>query len=118
MTDLWIAPDACTLPTVEQPLRIAEFDAIFESYVLRVDQLGPTKVRMILAGPDDLIEQVQDLADRESACCSFFRFALGKSRGDRPGQRLVQLDIEVPAGRSAVLAALANRAKSAETGAR
>src|SRR4249919_165930 len=106
MTDLWSAPDTCTLPTVEQPLRVAEFDAVFESYVVRVDKVSPTKVRMILAGPDDLIDQVQDLADRETACCSFFKFALSRSRGDQPGQRLVHLDIEVPTARSDALAAL------------
>ena len=35
------APDACTLPTAERPLRIAEFDDLFADRRLSVDRLDP-----------------------------------------------------------------------------
>jgi hypothetical protein len=35
MVMTWV-PDACTLPTEEVPLRVAEFDALFASTLRRV----------------------------------------------------------------------------------
>ena len=115
MTDLWIAPDVCTLPSVEQPLRVAEFDAVFAAYLRQVEHVSHTKLRMNLAGPDDLAAQVQDLANRETACCSFFTFSVRRSRSDQPDLTSVQLDIEVPAAYGYVLAELANHARPAQT---
>ncbi|MBB6551859.1 hypothetical protein [Nonomuraea rubra] len=37
----WVGPSACTLPTVEQPLRVAEFDALFAGAVQGVAPPGP-----------------------------------------------------------------------------
>ena len=54
MTSPRKAFDACTLPSVEQPLRVAEFDAMFAAHLAGVDRLGPTKVRLLLTGPDEL----------------------------------------------------------------
>ena len=31
----WVAPDACTLPTAERPLRVAEFDDLFANAAAR-----------------------------------------------------------------------------------
>jgi len=47
---------------------------------------------------------VRDLAGRESGCCSFFVFTF------RPGDRVLRLDVEVPAAHVEVLDALASRA--------
>jgi len=111
MTDLWSAPDACTLPSVDQPVRVAEFDAVVAAYVRQVEEVSPTRVRMTLTGPDELAEQIQDLADRETACCSFFTFTL---RNQPELTSVLHLDIEVPAAYTDVLTALANRAKAAQ----
>jgi hypothetical protein len=46
----------------------------------------------------------QDLAARESVCCSFFSFAFHRGDG------VLRLDVEVPAAHVAVLDALAERA--------
>lgn len=48
---------------------------------------------------------MQDLADRENECCSFFGFTVAS---DVPGR--VVFDIEVPAAHIDVLDALADRA--------
>jgi hypothetical protein len=107
-------PQACTLPTVERPLRLAEFDDLFATAVRVVKVLGPTHVLMRLAGPVGLAARVRDLTAREAGCCSFFTFTLiPEPAGD--GEALV-LDIEVPAAYADVLAALAQRANSTSVG--
>ena len=68
--DEW-APDACTLPTPERPLRGAEFDELFAS-VLRAERRRPTRLDLVL--PHDVEAPARDLARRESECCSFFTF--------------------------------------------
>ncbi len=100
-------PDACTLPTAEQPLRLAEFDALFATAVRSVEPLGPTHTRMRLTGPAGLAATVRDLTARETACCSFFTFTVTpEPAGD--GEALT-LDIQVPAAYADVLASLAAR---------
>ncbi|SOD73134.1 hypothetical protein SAMN05892883_2423 [Jatrophihabitans sp. GAS493] len=42
---IWL-PSSCTLPTVEQPLRVAEFDALFVRALREVTRTGPTAVRL------------------------------------------------------------------------
>jgi hypothetical protein len=75
--DDW-APDACTLPTAERPLRVAEFDDLF-TFVMRAERRGPQRLdlvlRSIVEGP------ARDLARRESECCAFFTFEF-ESIGD------------------------------------
>ena len=95
--------DACTLPTTERPLRLAEFDALFSEAVRSVERHGQ-RVRMHLTGTPDLRDRVRDLAERESACCSFFTFAIDGTPGN------VTLEISVPPERRDILAALADRA--------
>ncbi|WP_433222030.1 hypothetical protein ACQP00_22355 [Dactylosporangium sp. CS-047395] len=97
------APDACTLPTAEQPLRLAEFDALFARALRSVEVFGATRARMVFAGPEDLEDTVRDLAAREAACCSFFAFTVTPGRGG------VALDIEVPPRYGDVLEALVQR---------
>jgi thioredoxin-like negative regulator of GroEL len=98
----WVAPDACTLPTAEQPLRVAEFDDLFTA-VTWVDR--PETTRLLLGLPSDpaVAARAADLAMRESGCCSFFTFALTVS-----GARL-QLEVTVPEARTDVLDGLAAR---------
>lgn len=101
----WV-PEACTLPTADQPLRLAEFDALFTASVRGGQRLGPQHLRVSLQGGTDTADSVRELADRETQCCSFFRFTVITPQ---PGQ--VQLDIEVPAGHVDVLDALQARAQ-------
>jgi hypothetical protein len=102
--------DACTLPTAERPLRLAEFDALFRGAVREVADVSPTHTRMRLAGPPGLEATVRDLTARESACCSFFTFTVEPSAGD------VTLGVEVPPPYAGVLAALTARAREALAG--
>jgi len=90
-------PDACTLPTAAQPLRQAEFEALFRTALRRQQRLSPTRLQMTLAGEERLADTVRDLAARESACCSFFDFTV------TPTANTVVLDIKVPATQSDVL---------------
>jgi hypothetical protein len=41
-------PQACTLPTVEQPLRVAEFDGLFATALRGVDRVAPMMLRLVL----------------------------------------------------------------------
>jgi hypothetical protein len=99
----WV-PDACTLPTAEQPLRLAEFDDLFANAVDNSERLSRQHLRLTLTGPADLQATVQDLAARENKCCSFFGFTVAS---DAPGR--VVFDIEVPAAHVDVLDAVADR---------
>lgn len=96
------APQACTLPSVEQPMRIAEFDALFASSLRDVQRLAPTRLRLLLDQRAE--EAARDLTARESECCSFFTFTVTPASDD------VLVDVEVPAAHVAVLDALAVRA--------
>ena len=108
-------PEACTLPTAERPLRLAEFDDLFATAVRRVDPISATHARLHLTGPAGLAARVRDLAARETECCSFFAFTTTPvPAGD--GEALV-LDIEVPAAHADVLASLAQRAGAASAAA-
>jgi hypothetical protein len=100
------APQACTLPTAERPLRVAEFDALFATTLRRVDRISDRHARLHLAGPADLDATVRDLTGREAGCCSFFGFAVSGTAN------AVTLDIEVPAAHVDVLDALIAMARS------
>jgi hypothetical protein len=105
-----VVPDACTLPTAERPLRLAEFDDLFATAVRRVETAGPTRARMWLSGPPGLEATVRDLAARESECCSFFTFTTTAApAGD--GTTLT-LDVEVPPPYADVLDSLVQRART------
>ncbi|GAA0452595.1 hypothetical protein Aca07nite_67410 [Actinoplanes capillaceus] len=97
----WV-PEACTLPTVERPLRLAEFDQLFATALRRQQRLSPTKLRWNL---DPVCEvTVRDLTVRESTCCSFFTFVF------EPSDTALHLDVEVPHAHVEVLDALQRRA--------
>ena len=108
-------PDACTLPTAERPLRLAEFDDLFATAVDRVDPVSAIHARLHLTGPAGLADRVRDLAARETGCCSFFTFTT--SGEPAAGGEAVVLDIEVPAVHADVLASLTQRASTVSAGA-
>lgn len=98
---VWV-PQACTLPTEERPLRVAEFDDLFAVALRRQTRLSPTRLRWELAGVGE--DVVRDLAARESACCAFFTFDVSAGRDG------VRVEVTVPPAYVAVLDALAARA--------
>ena len=102
----WV-PQACGLPTAEQPLRRAEFDALFASAVRRVDRPEPTRLRVELEPTPDVAATTAGLAARETGCCSFFTFTLTATAGQ------LALEVAVTAAHIEVLDALAARATSA-----
>jgi hypothetical protein len=110
----WVPVDACTLPTAEQPLRVAEFDELFATSLrdARPSVEGRPMARLILSGGDTLLARVQRLAEAETSCCSFFTFTVTRLDTEEgpPGETLVALDVEVPAARADVLDALVRRA--------
>lgn len=106
MTDEGWAPSVCTLPTAEQPLRVAEFDALFGQAVQAVERLDPERLRMRLDFSPAVAARAADLAARENGCCSFFTFTLTIADGS------LTLDTTVPAEHVAVLDALQARATS------
>ena len=68
------APQACTLPTAERPVRVAEFDELFATGLRGQQRLARTRLRWRL---DVAAEAAaRDLTSRESECCSFFTFTL------------------------------------------
>jgi hypothetical protein len=99
-----LIPGTCTLPTAQQPLRVAEFDDLFGDCVIAVDRVDATSVRLTLGGGEDVAARVLDLTARETECCSFFTFDLSAAPG---GLRLL---VQVPPGQVAVLDAFTTRA--------
>jgi hypothetical protein len=98
--------DACTMPTAERPLRLAEFDHLFASAARSVTR-DDDGVLIHLTGTSGLRERVRDLATRETACCSFFTFVVEGREDD------VTLHVSVPPERRAILDVLAARAQGA-----
>ena len=67
----WV-PSACTLPTVVQPLRLAEFDLVFRTVVQKVTRARRTFLELVIAADGEVA--ARDLAERETAYCAFFQF--------------------------------------------
>ena len=95
------------MPTVERPLRLVEFDALFARGLKAQERLSPTVLRWSL---DRGVEsEARNLTAREMACCSFFTFgftAVGAA---------VQVDVQVPPAQVKVLDELAARASAGLT---
>lgn len=102
----WV-PDACTLPTVEQPLRAKEFSDLFRDATTAVERIDEGRARLVLRPEPPVAARAADLAVRETQCCSFFRFTLTATGGG------LTLDITAPPGQVAVLDALVDRARTA-----
>ena len=104
----WVEVDACTLPTVERPLRVAEFDDLFAT-LQSVEHTDPSRARMLLNGDGALAERTRLLAAAESSCCSFFTFDVST-----PGPGRVAFYIGVPPEYVDELAALVDRANAVQ----
>ena len=102
----WV-PQACTLPTSEWPLRVAEFDGLFAEAARGIERVGPTRLRLELQASPQVAKRAAELAAAETECCSFFTFALTVTGG-----RLV-LEVSVPGSHAGVLDGLADRATAA-----
>jgi hypothetical protein len=100
----WV-PQACTLPTVQQPLRVAEFDCLFAAALRGVDRVAPTTLRLFLDA--EVAATARELVERETACCSFFTFAFQPA-----GEATVTMEVSVPDAYVDVLEALAVRVTS------
>jgi hypothetical protein len=101
----WV-PEACSLPTVERPLRVAEFDALLTASLQAQERISRTRVRWFL--DPDAEPSARDLTARETSCCSFFTFAISPVMPESGG--LLQVDVSVPEQYSDVLDALQQRA--------
>ena len=101
------APQDCTLPTAERPLRAAEFSELFSDAVLAVDRPENDRLRLGLRRGSQAASRAAALAAAETECCSFFTFTLTLT-GDH-----LDLDIAVPPERIEILDALAARAAAA-----
>jgi len=66
----WV-PQACTLPTAERPVRVAEFDRLFTDAVRTADRLSATRLALELDPTPEVAAQTAGLVTRETACCSF-----------------------------------------------
>lgn len=106
----WVDVQACTLPTVERPLRLAEFDAVFADHLVEVTEQSGTSAALQFTGGIDVSGTLADLAARESQCCSFFEFELTDDNDS------IRLDVSVPPAHADVLTALVERARLARSG--
>src|SRR5690348_2097311 len=86
-----VVPQACTLPTAEQPLRLAEFDDVFAGGVMGVERVAPVRVRMALRPEPAVAAKAAELAVRETRCCSFITFTLTATGGQ------LSVEVSVPA---------------------
>lgn len=93
------------LPSVEQPLRLAEFDDLFRTAVYRAARTRETQLDLVISAESEA--SARHLADRESGCCSFFEFSFTAGSDDR-----VVMGIGVPDQHVDVLDALQARVTS------
>jgi hypothetical protein len=101
----WV-PQACTLPTQERPLRVAEFDELFATSLRNVHRPARQRLQLIL---DPAAEQrVRELTALETECCSFFAFSIS-ANGDQ-----VCVEVDVPEGHVDVLDALMRSATAGQ----
>jgi hypothetical protein len=99
----WCAPAACSLPLVDQPARVAEWDVLFTEGVCEVSPVAGG-VRFVVDRGAVSPAAVADLVDRESQCCSFFSFRLAI------GDQTLTLDVTSDAEHRGVVDALSARA--------
>src|SRR6478752_975712 len=74
--DVWV-PEACTLPTVDRPLRLSEFDDLFATSLQELSRISPTVLRWSFDPAAE--EAARDLTARETECCSFFTFGFSST---------------------------------------
>lgn len=98
-------PSACTLPTMEQPIRVAEFDRFFATSAHATRRPDPSRLEVIVHPGAEA--PARDLAGRESNCCSLLTFDFTSTAAG------LVMSVEVPPAHVEVLDALAARAESA-----
>jgi hypothetical protein len=103
MTEQVAVPEQCTLPTVEQPLRMAAIDDLLTTAVRVKQRLDGTRLRLELVPEAAVAARVGALALLESGCCSFFTFTLTATGGT------LALEVAVPPAHADVLDAVAGR---------
>ncbi|MFE9787625.1 hypothetical protein ACFYO7_19805 [Nocardia salmonicida] len=99
----WV-PAACTLPTTEQPFRVAEFDQFFTTSARTTRRPDPTRLEVIVDPSAETAARA--LAGRESSCCSFFTFDFVT------GTDCLVMGVEVPPTHIEVLEAFTARAQT------
>ena len=99
MTSCRIDDPSCTLPSVERPLRIAEFEHLL-SKATATAAVDATTATFSFAPEALTAAAAAELASREVECCSFFSFRL-----DIGAERL-ELTVQAPRGHEPLVAAL------------
>lgn len=102
--DSWI-PESCTLPSVDRPLRLTQFDELLGSDAVGVHRLGEARVAIDLRPEPAVAARTAELVTRETSCCSFFTFTL-TIRAES-----MVLEISTPPGYISVLDSLVARAE-------
>ena len=97
------------MPTVERPLRLAEFDRLFAESVVSWSRTSATRLELTVRRDAEAV--ARDLAVRESECCSFFSFEFHSA-----GVDVVTMGVCVPLSRMDVLDALAARIEAITRG--
>lgn len=106
-TASWVPVEACTLPTADRPMRLAEFDKLFSSSLVSQQRENLQWLRLHLKGDAAVERATRELAAREAECCAFFEFHIQREDTE------VILDIRVPADKAVVLDGLAAQAQAA-----
>ena len=101
----WVPGAACTLPTVDRPLRLSEFEQVFTAALIRQERTAEQRLRWRLDAATEAT--IRDLTVRETECCAFFTFPI------TPDRDQVTVDVEVPPAHVDVLNALEARARTA-----
>ena len=69
-------PIACSLDAPDAASQIDEWRQVLDALVTAVEWVDPTHVRMPLRGDAGAVATLVALAQREAACCPFFRFSI------------------------------------------
>lgn len=77
---MW-APASCSLPTLERPLRVAEFDEFLAAAVLGWERHSSVTAVLDLRLDPVVAGRAGELIASEAGCCSFFSFSLGATGG-------------------------------------
>lgn len=99
----WVS-QSCTLPTVERPLRVAEFDQLFSDALRGVERRESTRLQLTLDRSAEA--RARELTAKETDCCSFFDFTFAPTVEEH-----ISVDVSVPEAHVPVLDALAARAQ-------
>lgn len=106
----WVPAEACTLPTGEQPLRLAEFDDLFSASLRSVRRPDDTVLLITLDGTRGIEDRARDLTSREADCCDFFDVTVQRCADQ------VVVQVRVPRSRAMVLDGLERQARAATSG--